>query len=43
MVRLETETWVVQPPYFVEAIQDFPEVEEAVRFYYWFSPSIKKG
>jgi ABC-type antimicrobial peptide transport system permease subunit len=39
--RLENETWVVMPPYLRDTAIVFPEVEEAVRFYFWFEPTLK--
>ncbi|MCD4730600.1 MAG: ABC transporter permease [Bacteroidales bacterium] len=39
--RLETETWVIMPPYIGDLIKEMPEVEEMVRFYLWHQPSIK--
>ena len=39
--RLENETWVVMPPYLRETALSFPEVETAVRFYFWFEPALK--
>jgi putative ABC transport system permease protein len=41
LFRLESETWVVQPPYLRETAAAFPEVEEAVRFYFWTEPTLK--
>ncbi|MFA9454023.1 MAG: ABC transporter permease, partial [Candidatus Aminicenantaceae bacterium] len=41
LYRLESETWVIMPPYLRETAAVFPEVEEAVRFYYWFEPTLK--
>ncbi|MGB2908028.1 MAG: ABC transporter permease [Candidatus Aminicenantaceae bacterium] len=41
LYRLETETWVNMPPYLRETAAAFPEVEEAVRFYYWLEPTLK--
>jgi len=38
--RLENETWVVLPPYLRETATVFPEVEKAVRFYFWFEPTL---
>lgn len=39
--RLENETWVVMPPYLRETAIVFPEVKEAVRFYFWVEPTLK--
>ncbi len=39
--RLENENWVVMPPYLRETVLAFPEVEKAVRFYFWFEPTLK--
>jgi ABC-type antimicrobial peptide transport system permease subunit len=39
--RLENETWVVMPPYLRETALVFPEVEKAIRFYFWWEPTIK--
>ncbi len=39
--RLENETWVVMPPYLRETAMVFPEVEQAIRFYFWWEPTIK--
>lgn len=39
--RLENKTWVVMPPYLRETAAVFPEVEQAIRFYFWFEPSFK--
>ena len=41
MYRLESETWVVMPPYLRETALAFPEVEHAVRFYFWYEPTLK--
>ena len=41
--RLESESWVVMPPYLRETVNVFPEVEEAVRFYFWSEPTLKYG
>jgi len=39
--RLENETWVVMPPYLQETATAFPEVEQAIRFYFWLEPTLK--
>jgi putative ABC transport system permease protein len=39
--RLENETWVVMPPYLRETAIVFPEVEQSIRFYFWWEPTIK--
>jgi putative ABC transport system permease protein len=39
--RLESETWVIMPPYLRETVMVFPEVEQAIRFYFWWEPTIK--
>jgi len=39
--RLESETWVVMPPYLRETATVFPEVEQAIRFYFWLEPTLK--
>lgn len=39
--RLENENWVVMPPYLRETAAVFPEVEQAVRFYFWFEPTLR--
>ncbi len=39
--RLENQTWVVMPPYLGETVSVFPEVENAVRFYFWIEPVLK--
>jgi putative ABC transport system permease protein len=39
--RLESESWVVMPPYLRETAMVFPEVEQAIRFYFWWEPTIK--
>ncbi len=39
--RLESETWVVMPPYLRETATAFPEVEQAIRFYFWLEPTLK--
>jgi len=39
--RLENETWVVMPPYLRETAAVFPETEHAVRFYFWYEPTLK--
>ena len=39
--RMETNTWVVSPPYFTDITSVFPEVKEAVRFYFWWTPTLK--
>ena len=41
LFRLENETWVVMPPYLRETTVVFPEVEEAIRFYFWLEPTLK--
>ncbi len=41
IVRLESETWVIMPPYLKETMQAIPEVEEAVRFFFWYEPTLK--
>jgi ABC-type antimicrobial peptide transport system permease subunit len=39
--RLENLTWVVMPPYLRETAIAFPEVEQAIRFYFWWEPTLK--
>ena len=39
--RLESETWVVMPPYLAETVKAFPEAEHVVRFYFWYEPTVK--
>jgi putative ABC transport system permease protein len=39
--RLESQTWVVMPPYLRETAMVFPEVEQAIRFYFWLEPTLK--
>ena len=39
--RLESESWVVMPPYLNETAKAFPEVEHGVRFYFWVEPTLK--
>ncbi len=39
--RLENENWVVLPPYLRETAAVFPEVEQAIRFYFWFEPTLR--
>jgi putative ABC transport system permease protein len=39
--RLENLTWVVMPPYLRETALVFPEVEQAIRFYFWLEPTLK--
>ena len=39
--RLESETWVVMPPYLSETALAFPEVKEAVRFWFWYEPVLE--
>lgn len=41
MYRLESETWVVMPPYLGETVRVFPEVERMVRFNFWVEPTLK--
>jgi putative ABC transport system permease protein len=41
MYRLESETWVVMPPFLGETAKVFPEVEQMVRFYFWVEPTLK--
>ncbi len=41
LYRLESESWVVMPPYLRETAAAFPEVEEAVRCYFWMEPTLK--
>ncbi len=39
--RLESENWVILPPYLGETVKAFPEVENMVRFYFWYEPTLK--
>lgn len=39
--RLENETWVVMPPTITDVLPVFPEIKESVRFYMFWSPTIK--
>ncbi len=39
--RLESESWVVMAPFLRETVNVFPEVKEAVRFYFWSEPTLK--
>jgi len=39
--RLESESWVVMPPYLRETVKAFPEVIESIRFYFWSEPTLK--
>ena len=39
--RLENETWVVMPPWLRDSALVFPEVEKAVRFYFWWEPVVQ--
>jgi len=39
--RLENQTWVVMPPFLRETALVFPEVEKAIRFYFWLEPTLK--
>ncbi len=39
--RLENQTWVVMPPYLRNTAIAFPEVEQAIRFYFWWEPTLK--
>ena len=39
--RLESETWVVLPPYLGETVKVFPEVQQMTRFYFWIEPTLK--
>ncbi len=41
LYRLENETWVVLPPYLRDTAVAFPEVEQAIRFYFWLEPTLK--
>ncbi len=41
LYRLENESWVVMPPYLRETAVVFPEVEQAIRFYFWVEPTLK--
>lgn len=41
LYRLESESWVVMPPYLRETAVVFPEVEQAIRFYFWVEPTLK--
>jgi len=41
LYRLENETWVVMPPYLRDTAVAFPEVEQAIRFYFWLEPTLK--
>ena len=41
LYRLENESWVVMPPYLRETAVVFPEVEQAIRFYFWLEPTLK--
>ena len=38
--RLESEDWVIQPPYLRETTIAFPEVEAASRFFFWWEPTL---
>ena len=38
--RLES-SWVVLPPFLGETVSVFPEVEQAVRFYFWNEPALR--
>jgi len=40
IVRLES-SWVVQPPYLRKTAAAVPGVEEAVRFFFWYEPTLK--
>jgi putative ABC transport system permease protein len=35
--------WVIQPPYIRDTAVVFPEVEQAIRFYFWYEPTVKYG
>jgi putative ABC transport system permease protein len=39
--RLESESWVIMPPYLRETVRVYPEVEQAIRFFFWWEPTIK--
>ncbi len=41
IVRLESESWVIMPPYLGETVKVFPEVENVVRFYFWYEPTLR--
>lgn len=38
--RFESESWVILPPYLSETTRAFPEVEQAIRFYFGYEPII---
>ncbi len=38
--RLET-SWVILPPYLKDTVSVFPEVEQAIRFYFWNEPILR--
>ena len=41
LVRLENKSWVVMPPWLGEEAAAFPEVEQAIRFYFWWEPVVR--
>ncbi|MBN1273466.1 MAG: ABC transporter permease [Candidatus Aminicenantes bacterium] len=40
--RLES-SWVILPPYLKDTVSVFPEIEKAVRFYFWNEPTVRYG
>jgi len=39
--RLESQNWVIMPPYLRETVRAFPEVETSSRFFFWWEPRVK--
>ena len=40
--RLES-SWVILPPYLRDTVAVFPEIEQAIRFYFWREPTLRYG
>jgi putative ABC transport system permease protein len=39
---MENKSWIVLPPYLTDGIETLPEIEEFVRFYCWYKPTVKR-
>lgn len=40
LYRLEYDTWVIMPPFIGDLVKEMPEVEQMVRLYMWYEPTI---
>lgn len=38
--RLEYSHWVIMPPYLGDIVNELPEVEDMVRFFFWYQPTL---